>query len=158
MPQDPGLIPEVTINGTFGQLFRDNVWLVNVQEVQAKLTVDKTEIRMAGKRGYGYKMMGTKGDGTITQFKVTSAFLALIAGPFQGSRVPLTVVTLNVKLDDVEALGAEWLTLDRVKFWEINFGYKVNEIVSESIPFTFEGLEIIKAISGDPTQVPVGRV
>lgn len=157
MPATPGLIPETVINGTFGELRLDGQWLVNVQQVDARAAIDRNDIRMAGQRGYGYKMMGVRGEGTIRQFKVTTQMFELITRPLRNPRQPMFVGQLIVKLDDVEALGVERILLDRVKFWEINFGYQVNDIVEESIPFTYEGLEFLDQIIGDPTRPAVGR-
>jgi hypothetical protein len=157
MPITPGLVPEVTINGTFGELRLNGTWLVNVQQVDGRIQIDRHEMRMAGKRAYGYKMTGIQCTGTIRQFKVTSELFKLITNPFRGPRLPMSVVSLIVKLDDVEALGVERVALENVKFWEINFGYQVNDIVEESIPFTAEGLSFLDEIVGDPTRPATGR-
>lgn len=159
MPTTPGLIPEVTINGQFGEL-RDElgIWLTNVQQVDGRIMNERQEIRPAGQRGVGYKLKGVTGDGTIRQFKVTSQFLERISRVMRSPRSGLFVGELILKLDDVEALGVERIRLARVKMWEINFGWTVNEIVEESIPFTFEGLDFLDQIVGDPTRPAVGRV
>jgi hypothetical protein len=54
-----------------------------------------------------------------------------------------------VNLDDPEAIGAEQIRVVGVKFSEINFGWRVNEIVEESVPFTFEDIQIVKKITGN---------
>lgn len=154
MPATPGLIPETTINGTFGEL-RDadtNQWLVNVQEVDGRLRVDRQDIRVAGQRGTGYKAMGVSGEGTLRMYKVTDQFLLSVSKLHQNNRGRMDVYNLVLKLDDPEALGVERIRLGRVKLWEINFGYNVNTIQEESIPFTFEIFEIMDAIVGDPTR------
>lgn len=155
----PSMISEVTINGTFGELYDENgTFLSNVQQVDARLTIERQEVRVAGQRGVGYKMKGVSGEGTITQFKVTSAFLALVAGTFNAPRTKMKVGELRYVLDDPEALGVEEVRLKRVKFWEVPFGYQNNELVEEAIPFTFEGIEVVRGISGDPSVVPAPRV
>ncbi len=154
----PALIPEVTINGTFGKLYdENNVFLTNVQHIDGKVTTERREIRMAGQRGVGYKMLGVTGEGTMTQFKVTSAFLARITNPMRNPKQRMFVGELRYVLDDPEALGVEEVRLKRVKFWDISFGYQINELVQESIPFTFEDIELVQQITGDPTQVAAIR-
>lgn len=159
MPATPGLIPEVTINGTYGELriADTNEWLVNVQEVDARLRINRTDIHPAGQRGIGYKSMDVQGDGTLRMYKVTSRFLASIAKVMAQPKLPMDVYNLVVKLDDPEALGVERIALRRVKFWEINFGYQVNTLMEENIPFTFEVIDILDSITGDPTR-PTTRV
>lgn len=158
MPAIPGLIPEVTINGTFGELWLADTseWLVNVQEVDARLRIDRAEVRMAGNRGMGYKALGVSGEGTVRMYKVTTRFLESISRLFRDGRGRMEVMNMIVKLDDPEALGVERIRLGRVKFWEINFGYNLNNLQEESIPFTFEVFEIMDAITGDPTR-PTAR-
>lgn len=154
MSATPGLIPEVTINGTFGELRNadTNEWYVNIQEVDARMRQDRTEVRPAGQRGMGYKAMGTMGEGTIRGFKVTSNFLLSVSKLMREPRSKQDVYNLIYKLDDPEALGVERIRLGRVKFWEIPFGFSMNTLVEESIPFTFEVLEPLDVITGDPTR------
>jgi hypothetical protein len=151
-------VPEVTINGQFGELYDETgKFLSTVQRVEARVMVERQEVRPAGQRAVGYKMKGTSAEGTITQFKVTSDMLTKVSNPLQNPRQKQFVGELLYKLDDPEAIGAEWVRLKRIKFWEINLGYQMNELVEESVPFTFEGLEVVRAISGDPTVVPPAR-
>lgn len=154
MPATPGLIPEVTINGTFGELriADTNEWLVNVQEVDARARIDRTDVRVAGQRGLGYKAMGVSGEGTLRMYKVTSRFLKSVTSLMQDNRGRMEIFNLIIKLDDPEALGVERIRLGRVKFWEINFGYNVNALTEESIPFTFEVFDLMDEITGDPTR------
>lgn len=155
----PAMISEVTINGTFGEVYDQNGrFLANVQQIDARLTIERQEVRVAGQRQVGYKMKGVSCEGTITQLKVTSDFLKSIASVHQNGRARMQVGELRYRLDDPEALGVEEVRLKRVKFWEIPFGYQINELVEEAIPFTAEGIEIPQAISGDPTTVPPARV
>ena len=56
-----------------------------------------------------------------------------------------------IKLDDPDALGTERCLLHGVKFWEINGGWRVGEILEEEIPFTFEDISFPDEITGDPS-------
>jgi hypothetical protein len=151
-------VPEVTINGTFGEIYDETgKYLSTVQHIEARVVIEQQEVRPAGQRAVGYKMKGTSGNGTLTQFKVTSDMLTKVSNPMQNPRQRMFVGELLYKLDDPEAIGAEQVRLKRVKFWEIPFGYRINELVEEAITFTFEGIEVVKAISGDPTVVPPVR-
>ncbi len=150
----PGFVPETTINGTYAELYMDDLFLVTVQRFEARITKDRDEIRMVGELGVGYKGKGVSGGGTISQFKVTSAFLAEISKTMSNPRARQGVFGLFMKVDDPEAIGAEWIRLSGVKFWETSFGFHVNELMMEDVPFTFQKFELTKSIVGDPTQVP----
>lgn len=150
-------VPETTINGTYGELYLNDKFLVTVQRFEARVTVDRDEIRMVGQRGIGYKGKGVSGTGTISQFKVVSDFLQTISNPMVNPRQRQPVFTLFMKVDDPEAIGAEWVRLSGVKFWETVFGFQINELMMEDVPFTFQVFELVKPIAGDPTQVPPVR-
>ena len=49
---------------------------------------------------------------------------------------------MNISLKDPEILReqTETITLTRVKIWEIPFGFSVDELVQQTIQFTFEGV------------------
>jgi hypothetical protein len=56
-----------------------------------------------------------------------------------------------VLLDDPESLGNEEIIFGQVKFWEVPFGFTVNDIIEESVPFTAETMRFLDTIEGDPT-------
>ena len=49
---------------------------------------------------------------------------------------------MNISLKDPEILReqTETITLTRVKIWEIPFGFSVDELVQQTLQFTFEGV------------------
>ncbi len=157
MSAQQGLIPEHTINGSFGEVRDENgEWLVNVQEVNFRITTDRQEIQMSGTRRTGYKATRTQGEGTLRQFKVTTAIIKRVSELMRDDRQMQFVGQLMVKLDDPDSLGTERCLLKGVKFWEINGGWRVGEILEEEIPFTFEDIEFPDEITGDPS-VNLGR-
>lgn len=156
-------VPQITANGgalvgagasvttattTPGSVVGAQLFLANVHEIKGKFTTNKIEVRRSGTRRMGYKRGMIVGDGTITQFKVTSAFLSKFVNEFHDELSPPSDVILDVLLDDPEALGTEQLRLTAVKLWEIDFGWKVGDMVDEAIPFTFEDAELLESITG----------
>lgn len=133
---------------TQGDTAGTSTFLANVHQVQGKFTTNKIEVRRSGTRKMGYKRGMITGDGTITQFKVTSDFLSLFVDEFHDELTPPSDIVLDVLLDDPEALGTEQLRLSGVKLWEIDFGWNVGDMVDEAIPYTFEDAELIEAITG----------
>lgn len=152
MAAQQGLIPEHTINGSFGEVRDENgEWLTNVQELTFRVTIDRQEIQMSGTRRTGYKATRTAGEGNLRQFKVTTAFVKRVSELMRDDRQLQFVGQLMCKLDDPDSLGTERVLLKGVKFWEINGGWRVGEILEEDIPFTFEDIEFPDEITGDPS-------
>lgn len=133
---------------TSGSTAGTSLFLANVHEIKGKLSTNKLEIRRSGTRRMAYKRGMITGDGTITQFKVTSAFLTKMVNEFHDELSPPSDIVLDVFLDDPEALGTEQLRLTGVKIWEVDFGWKVGDMVDESIPFTFEDARLLESITG----------
>jgi hypothetical protein len=136
------LAAERTINGSYGKLFLGATWLANIQKVEAKITIEKKEVRVAGSRRVGFKHMGVTGEGTITGMKVTSFWLKYISQYMRQQASFLQPTTLSYTLADPENGGTESVDLIRCQFFDIPFGFTVNEILEEAIPFTFEQMNI----------------
>lgn len=126
-------------------------WLANVSQVEARISVDRLEVRRSGTRKMGYKRGAISGDGTITGYKVTSRFVQAIAGEMQDETNPPPPLMLDIVLDDPESLGTERIRLKYVKLWELPMGFNVGDIVEEAIPITFEDIQVLEEITGDVT-------
>lgn len=153
MTNQPILQTEYAINGSFGELLTgDGEWLTEVQSVQATIRIGRRDIMRAGTRSVGYKPMTVSGEGTIGLMKVTSKFLQVVSEMMRGGNQQMQkITTLTIRLNDPEALGVEQVRLTKVRFWEVNFGFGVDEIIEESIPFTFENIEGVSWITGNPS-------
>ena len=69
---------EKTINGTFGELWIDDYYLAEVTGLEAKVSLEKTEVNQTGSLAKGYKITGIDCKGTIKLNKVTSYFINLL--------------------------------------------------------------------------------
>lgn len=153
MAQNVQMLPTNTINGSFGELYLDGRFMAQAKGVKAKITIDKEEIQLSSTRRTGYKAKGVKGDGTLTLYKVTSEMLERISSYMSNGRSVMPVFSrLVIQLDDPESLGVERVALKGVKFWEIEFGFELDKIMEEEIPFTFDSIEFEQKIVGDPTR------
>ena len=142
---------ERTINGSFGELRDENgLWLSNAQDISFTLRIRREDIPRSGTSIIGYKPMGRMGEGRVRQYKVDSSALRRMVDQWSNERDPLFVGQLMVKLDDPSALGAERCLLKQVKFWEIDGGFRINEVLDENLEFTFEDIELIDEIVGNP--------
>ena len=145
------LAAERTINGSYGKLYVGATWLANIQRVEARITVERREVKVAGTRHTGYKGMNVTGEGTITGLKVTDFWLKLVSRYMRDESSFIPPLTLQTTLADPENGATESLDLVRCRFWEVPFGFQVNELVEEAIPFTFENINIHSCL-GDDTE------
>ena len=141
---NPGqLVPEYTILGSFGELYdENNNFLSHIQEVSAQITIDRQDIMMSGSRKIGYKYTAVRGEGTMRGFRVTSEMARLIANTMVDDRAPQYVGQITMKLKDPEIYNGqqESIRLERCKWWGVNLGWAVNQIVEEDTPFTFQNI------------------
>jgi hypothetical protein len=135
-----------TINGSYGEVWRDGVWQTNITNFEATVDIDKEEIKRSGTRWVGHKQMTLKGSGTMTGYKITSDFIQLI-GSVASDRGKPYVTSLISKLDDPEAWGAERIMFKGVQFDQIPLSkFEVGSIVEEALPFTFSGYDLLDKI------------
>ncbi|QVY62989.1 phage tail tube protein [Cytobacillus gottheilii] len=134
-----------TLNGSFGKMFDESgTWLTNVTQAEANVEIGKEEIRRAGTRWIGHKTVSLTGSGSMTGYKITSAFvkrIAQVADDTQGA----FITELVMKLDDPENHeGKQWIRLKGVQFDSIPLlSYEHGSIVEEETPFTFSGFEYL---------------
>ena len=74
-----GFSPEKAINGTFGSVWIDDYFLAEVTGLEAKVSLEKTEVNQVGTLAKGYKITGIDGKGTVKLNKVTSYFINLLS-------------------------------------------------------------------------------
>lgn len=143
---------EFAINGSYGELMTEDGEAVSeIQRVEATIRHNRRDLMRAGTRGMAYKLMTTQGEGTLGMIKVTSQWLQIVSEVYRDENTLQRVLALKVKLADPESLGVEEYRLTGVKLWEVPFGFNVNDIIEQAIPFTFEGFEPISWITGDAT-------
>ena len=145
-----GYAPEKTINGTFGELWVDDYYLAEVTALEAKLSLEKTEVNQTGTLAKGYKVTGFDGKGTIKLNKVTSFFITLLSDNAKAGKT--TTCTIISKLADPDANGVERIKLTGCTFDEVTLAnWEAKKLGEESIPFSFTGWDVLDAI--EPLQV-----
>ncbi len=142
---------ENAINGAFGELiFRGDI-VANIQNIEARVTAERRPVRRAGTIKTAFKRVGVTGEGTFTVLRVNSEFMQLAADLFDENKL-VPKANMTVKLSDPETgptPGAEEeeITLENVKLWEIPFGFNVEDLVSQTISFTFENIVVNEEIT-----------
>jgi hypothetical protein len=137
--------PEKVINGTYGELWIDDDYMAETTGLEAKVTLEKTEVNQAGTLAKGQKVTGIEGKGTIKLNKVTSYFAKKLSDSIKQGKTP--VCTIISKLADPDALGVERVKITGVTFDELTLAdWEVKKLAEESVPFTFTGWDFLDTI------------
>lgn len=137
--------PEKVINGTFGEVWVDGDYMAEVTALEAKVSLEKTEVNQVGKLEKGYKVTGIDCKGTLKMNKVSSYFIKKLSAPLKkGKTVTATIIS---NLEDPDAFGAERVELSGCTFDELALvNWEAKKLGEESIPFTFTGWEVLDSI------------
>lgn len=137
--------PEKTINGTFGELWIDDYYLAEVTGLEAKATIEKTEVNQTGTLAKGYKVTGLDCKGTIKLNKVSSYFQIKLSDAIKQGKTPSC--TIISKLEDPDSEGAERVKLTGCTFDELSIAnWEAKKLGEESIPFSFTDWEYLDVI------------
>lgn len=147
------LDPRRTINGRNGKVFlAGNIFLAQVQSVEARVVLERADVVVAGRLVTGYKLTGASGTGTLNGFHVTSKFRKLVADVMRtGVMPPPTYITMELSDPDMYMVGQNGVTGDTaieraivrgVNFWEAPLGFDTGSLVMDDIPFTFEDVDM----------------
>lgn len=137
--------PEKTINGTFGSLWLNDYYLAEVTGLEAKVSIEKTEVNQTGTLAKGYKVTGTDCKGTIKLNKVTSFFINLLSENTRKGKT--TTCEIITKLQDPDSDGAERIKLVGCTFDELTLAnWEAKKLGEESIPFTFTDWMVLDSI------------
>lgn len=149
MAQTGAMSPDRVINGTYAELYDDGEsrWLANAQGFEARWSIDRRDISLAGKRSVGYKAMGISMSGSFRLLKVDDTFLATVTA-YLANRTTINITNLRVRFDDPDQFGNSEHLFKNVKIWEAALAYNVNELMEETVPFTFEDYEPIAQTVG----------
>jgi len=131
------LDPNRVIYGSFGKCYIDGVWQTNVNRLELRVQLNKIELNLSGDDWVRHKRGSKKGTGTISGFKVTSDML-------QRGFSKMSIIS---KLEDPEAYGFERIRVDNVMPDELILAnWQAGQEVTEEIPITFEGYELLDPI------------
>lgn len=137
--------PEKTINGTYGSLWIDDYFLAETTGLEAKVSLEKTEVNQVGTLAKGYKITGIDCKGTIKLNKVTSYFIILLSENLKKGKT--TTCTIISKLADPDSEGAERIKLTGCTFDELTLAsWEAKKLGEESVPFSFTGWELLDTI------------
>lgn len=142
----PNYSPEKVMNGTFAEMWIDSYYLGEGTELEAKISLEKKEVKQAGTLAKGYKIVGTDGKGKLKVNKISSYFINLIADNIKAGKT--TTCSLISKIQDPDLGGAmERIKLTGVTFDELTLiNWKVKELIEDEYSFTFSGFEVLDTV------------
>ena len=134
------------VNGHFGSIFHEGAWLANFNKAEAKVEIQKAELKLSGDRWVRHKVLSLKGTGSISGVKITSELITFNS-PVANNANKSVRTELVYKLDDPEAYGMERIRLQNVMFDEIQLAnWEAGKEITEDWKFTFEGYEVLDPI------------
>lgn len=133
------------INGTYGQVWLNDVEVMETYGLQAKVEKKKEELSICGKPGTETKMIGFTGKGTLKIRKVSSRMGQLLTeGLRKGMDVRFQVIS---KLADPDSFGAERILLRNVSFDDLTLAdWEAAKAGAVDVPFTFSDFEYLDTI------------
>lgn len=133
------------INGTFGTVWWDNELLADIESFEAKITIDREEVNMAGSLAKDSKILGWTGEGTMKLKKVYSRAQKKIAMAIKnGEDIRSKIVA---KLADPDAYGTQRVVLYNVWFSEVMLlAFEQKAKLEEDIPFGFSDFDFTDLI------------
>ena len=134
------------INGTWGKVWINDDWMANATALEAKVTIEKEEIKQTGTLSKGYKVTGIDGKGTVKLNKVNSYFIKLMSENIKNGQS--TICTITSTLADPASDGQqESITLYGCIFDEMTLiDWESKKMGEESIPFTFTDWDVTDTI------------
>ncbi|MEK5330259.1 MULTISPECIES: phage tail tube protein [unclassified Lysinibacillus] len=142
----PKLKSNRVINGTYGSVWVNNEKWLDIEEFEAKVTIDYEDVNMAEDPATHKKQTGWSGEGNLKTKKVYSRGAKLLAEAVKKGITP--EVSIVGKLADPDAFGAERMAISEVTFNEfmlMQFAQKT--IGTEELPFNFADYDFIDYIS-----------
>ena len=133
------------INGTYGQVWLDDVQVLETYGLQAKVEKKKEELSICGRPGTETKLIGFTGKGTLKVRKVNSRMGKLLTeGLRKGKDVRFQVIS---KLADPDSFSAERILIKNVSFDDLTLAdWEAAKAGAVDIPFTFSDFEYLDMI------------
>lgn len=132
------------LNGAFGQVYHEGVWLANVTSIETNVEINYEEVPIAGTRTLGQKPTTISMTGTATGHKTSRKFEQLI-GQITDDKKGAFITELLVEVDDPETSELKGhYRLKRVQFQNIPLlNFEHGSLMEEELQFVFEGYEFI---------------
>lgn len=134
-------------SGTFGEVWVDDDLFAECYKAQAKVELSKEEIKQCGTWFTDSKIVGCKGTGSLTLYKVNTRLANKISDMINRKQdVRFTVIS---KLADPDSYGAERVALYGVSMDDLTlFDWEAQKPAESEHPFTFTSYKYLDQING----------
>ena len=134
------------MNGTFGEVWLDGELVGESYGLQAKVSVNKEEVKICGQMAVDSKTTSVKMTGSLKLYKVNSRLVSLLGSAVRKGRDPR--FTIISKLADPDAYGSERIVLRNVSFDDLTLADWEAAVYGKiEAPFTFTDFEPLDTVS-----------
>jgi hypothetical protein len=131
---------EKVMSGTFGEVWLDGEYVAEGKGLQAKVTIDKEDVPVAGKFTTDTKFMGYKGTGSLRIYKANSRMIQKISASIKAGQNPRFQILSQVQ--DPAAYGAERILIKDASFDDLTLiDWELKQLGEVECPFTFTDWE-----------------
>lgn len=134
--------------GMYGAAWRDTTLLAEVIEVSGNVEIGRIEVPLAGQTRQGYKPGRETREGSLRIHKIDTRWeLEIYQFLSQGlearrqnrGQMPLRSFSLEIGVDDPDALAKESWRLDGCVIWRLPLGFSItDDILDREFPLTWE--------------------
>ena len=137
------------LNGSYGQLWLDGVYMAEGYGLDAQMEVLKAEVPMCGTTsGVGKKFTGWNGTGSLRFNKVSSSFVRKQAEAVKNGKPLVSTIISKLADPSVAKYGHERVELRGVQFDTISLAqWEAGQLVQQEVPFTFDDFVFLSSIS-----------
>lgn len=123
------------ITGSFGQLFLDGTLMADVSSIEAKSTINRETVQMAGSLDEDSKITSISSEGSFVVKKVYSREIDFINAFKEGRDKRFS---LYVVLDDPDAFGRESTRIDNCWLNEVTVAqFELGAVLEREFPFGY---------------------
>lgn len=122
------------LSGTWAEVWVEGFKIAEANKISVKVTVNREEVQTG--MDVDTKMVGMKGEGTLSLIKTYSRFEKYRRAAVNGQDIRTTVIA---KLKDPDAIGGqtERYQIGNVALNEYGFEWEKGSVVKQEVPFGF---------------------
>lgn len=132
------------INGSFGKLYHDGVWMSNVHSVELTIEINYEDVPRSGTRKMGKKATTIDSSGTFTSHKVSQDFVKAVGQIMDDSKGAF-VTELIMQVEDPENTDTQqFVRVKGVQFTNIPvMSFEHGSLIEDEFNFVFEDYEFM---------------
>lgn len=136
---------EKVINGTYGSIWIDDIYICALKKFSAKVKIDYGDVVRPRDMWDGRKATKYSGEGELTTEKIDSLGLDLMHDAISKGKTPICKIL--GELADPDAFGAERVMFKNVTFDEMNiFDFEHAKLGEDNLKFKFRHYELYDRI------------